>query len=180
MKDLVTKVEALMDSNFTNFQTSINACTPDEVDNYSTSSEDDVNAQYFALIHINVEDPLRTSQGHHYQFTVIDRSAHWPEAIPLETASASCTSALLSGWIARFGIPEDNTGVLFSPLNPVANGMVERFHSTLKAALISCCKDSNRFTQLPLVLLGLTTISKDALDVSAAEMVYGDPLIIHA
>ncbi|XP_068247829.1 uncharacterized protein [Palaemon carinicauda] len=63
--------------------------------------------------------------------------------------------------------------------NPAANGKVENFHHTLKAALMSRCKDSNWFTQVPWVLLGLR-ITNDTLDVSAAEMVYGDPLAVPA
>ncbi|XP_068240967.1 uncharacterized protein [Palaemon carinicauda] len=39
MKDLMTIVDALMNSHFTTFKTSINASTPDEVDNYATSTE---------------------------------------------------------------------------------------------------------------------------------------------
>ncbi|XP_068200656.1 uncharacterized protein [Palaemon carinicauda] len=112
----------------------------------------------------------------------------------------SCTSALLSRWIARFGIPEHITsdrGTTFTSqlwtslanllgitlhqktaYNPAANGMVELFHRTLKPALMSHCKDSNWFSPLYLVFLGLRTTSKDALFVSAAEMVYGNPLVI--
>ncbi|XP_068203672.1 uncharacterized protein [Palaemon carinicauda] len=64
--------------------------------------------------------------------------------------------------------------------NPAANGMVERFHRTLKAALMSRCKDSNWFTQLPSVLLGVRTTPNDALDVSAAGMVFGNTLVVPA
>ncbi|XP_068220159.1 uncharacterized protein [Palaemon carinicauda] len=38
----MSKVDAPMDSHFTTFQTSINASIPDEVNNYSTSTEADV------------------------------------------------------------------------------------------------------------------------------------------
>ncbi|XP_068205295.1 uncharacterized protein [Palaemon carinicauda] len=62
---------------------------------------------------------------------------------------------------------------------PAANGRVEDFHRTLKAALMSHCKDYSWFTQLSWVLLGLRTTPKDALDVSAAGMVYGDGLVVH-
>ncbi|XP_068235785.1 uncharacterized protein [Palaemon carinicauda] len=61
--------------------------------------------------------------------------------------------------------------------NPATKGMVERFHRTLPI-LMSCSNDSIWFTQLPWVLLGLVTTPKDALEVSAAEMVYGNPLIV--
>ncbi|XP_068205365.1 uncharacterized protein [Palaemon carinicauda] len=61
----------------------------------------------FASIHVYDVGPLLTSRGYCYMFTVINRSTRWPEAIPMETeASMSCTFALLSGWMARFGIPE--------------------------------------------------------------------------
>ncbi|XP_068233457.1 uncharacterized protein [Palaemon carinicauda] len=60
--------------------------------------------------------------------------------------------------------------------NLAANGMVERFHLTLKAALMSRCNDSNWFTQFPCVLLRLRTTTKEALDILAAERVYGNPV----
>ncbi|XP_066947109.1 uncharacterized protein [Macrobrachium rosenbergii] len=62
--------------------------------------------------------------------------------------------------------------------HPKSNGMVERFHCTLKAALMSCCNSSTWYSQLPLVHLGLQTTPKESLDLSAAEMVYGDRLMI--
>ncbi|XP_068220448.1 uncharacterized protein [Palaemon carinicauda] len=64
--------------------------------------------------------------------------------------------------------------------NPAANGRVKRFHLTLKAALISRCKDSNLFIHLPCVLLELKTTLEDYLDVLAAGMVYGNPLVVPA
>ncbi|XP_068227761.1 uncharacterized protein [Palaemon carinicauda] len=62
--------------------------------------------------------------------------------------------------------------------NPVDLGQVDRLHCTLKAALMSRYKDSNWFTQPPWFCLGLRTIPKDPLDVSAAEVMYGDLLVI--
>ncbi|XP_066947134.1 uncharacterized protein [Macrobrachium rosenbergii] len=62
--------------------------------------------------------------------------------------------------------------------HPESNGMVERFHCTLKAALMSRCNSLTWYLQLPWVLLGLQTTPKESLDLSAAEMVYGDPLMI--
>ncbi|XP_068228007.1 uncharacterized protein [Palaemon carinicauda] len=63
--------------------------------------------------------------------------------------------------------------------NLAANKMVKCFHCTLKAALISSCKDSNWFTQLSWGLLGLRTTPKDAMDVSVAEMTYKPPAEHH-
>ncbi|XP_068216307.1 uncharacterized protein [Palaemon carinicauda] len=48
------------------------------------------------------------------------------------------------------------------------------------AALMSHCNNSSWGTQLSHVLLRLGTTPKDALDVLADEIVYGDPLVIPA
>lgn len=155
----------------------------------------------FGHIHVDVVGPLPPSEGRRYLFTVIDRSTRWPEAVPMSDAtSASCASALLSGWIARFGIPEHITsdrGTSFTSqlwtslgqllgtsihhttaYNPEANGIVERFHRTLKAALMSRSNNSLWVSQLPWVLLGLRTTPKEGLDASPAEMVYGETLVV--
>ncbi|XP_068225663.1 uncharacterized protein [Palaemon carinicauda] len=107
----------------------------------------------FTYIYVDVLGPLLTSQGDHYSIIIIDHSTRWPEAIPMETAtSASCTSALRSRLIARFGISEH----------------------------ITSDRDSHWFTLIYWVLLGLRTTPKDTLNVSAAEMVYADLLFVSA
>ncbi|XP_068245234.1 uncharacterized protein [Palaemon carinicauda] len=146
---------------------------------------------------------LPSTSGHYYLLTAIGRSTRWPEAIPMVTTmSSSRTSSIVCGWIARFGISEDITsdkGSTFTSqlwtllanllgitlhqtttYNPAANGMVDCFHCTIKAALMFRCKNSDWFTQIPWVLLGLRATPKDTLDISSAEMVYGDPLVIPA
>ena len=62
--------------------------------------------------------------------------------------------------------------------HPQANGMVERWHRTLKASLTAKCSTSDWCSQLPWVLLGLRTMPKDGLIQSSAEMVYGQPLVV--
>ncbi|XP_068242275.1 uncharacterized protein [Palaemon carinicauda] len=157
----------------------------------------------FAYIYVDIVGPLHTSYGYRYLFTVIDRSNCWPEALPIQTAaSALSASALLSGWVVRFAnlehISSEKSTTFTSQLwtslvnlvaitlhqttayNPADNEIVECSHCTIKAALMSHCNDSNWFTQLPWVLLGLGTTPMDALNVSTAEMVYGNPLVIPA
>jgi transposase InsO family protein len=54
--------------------------------------------------------------------------------------------------------------------HPAANGLVERFHRTLKAAIM--------FHALPLVLLCIRSSFKAELHASSAEFVYGETLRI--
>ncbi|KFD66947.1 hypothetical protein M514_20813 [Trichuris suis] len=59
--------------------------------------------------------------------------------------------------------------------HPCSNGMVERFHRQLKAALM-CHPGTSWLQSLPLVLLGIRSAYGDHLKSSAAELVYGEPL----
>jgi cleavage and polyadenylation specificity factor subunit 1 len=61
--------------------------------------------------------------------------------------------------------------------HPAANGLVERFYRTLKAAIM-CHTDQQWTETLPLVLLGIRTAYKENLQASVAEFVYGEPLRI--
>ena len=153
----------------------------------------------FDSIHIDIVGPLPPSKGYTYLFTCIDRYTRWPEAIPMTDAtSESCASALLSGWISRFGVPATITSdrgrqfesALWNSLmnllgttrnrttsyHPQANGMVERFHRHLKGGLKARLVGSNWVDELPIVLLGIRATLKEGLSCSSAELVYGTTL----
>jgi len=155
----------------------------------------------FGHLHVDVVGPLPPSDGAQYLFTTTERSTRWPEAIPMKNATArDCAEALLHGWISRFGVPDDITsdrGPAFisqlwtslgelmganihhtTAYNPAANGMVERTHRTLKAALMARCTGPDWRAQLPWVLLGIRTSPKEGLRVSPAEMVFGETLVV--
>ncbi|XP_064093808.1 uncharacterized protein LOC135206315 [Macrobrachium nipponense] len=115
-------------------------------------------------------------------------------------SAAARASAFLSSWVSRFHIPNHITSnrdttftlQLWTSLNrflcthlhhttayhPKFNGMIERLHRTLKAALLSRCNFSTWYSQLPRVLLGLRTMPKKGLDLSVTELAHGNPLMI--
>ncbi|GBP83550.1 hypothetical protein EVAR_65638_1 [Eumeta japonica] len=55
------------------------------------------------------------------------------------------------------------------------NGLVERFHRQLKAAIV-CHENANWVESLPLVLLGIRSALKEDLQTTSAELLYGEPL----
>ncbi|PNF43220.1 hypothetical protein B7P43_G15439, partial [Cryptotermes secundus] len=61
--------------------------------------------------------------------------------------------------------------------HPAANGVVERFHRALKAAILSHA-DQHWTEPLPPVLLGIRTAFKEDLQESVTELVYGELLRI--
>ena len=60
--------------------------------------------------------------------------------------------------------------------NPQANGLCERFHRTMKAALCASLVDSSWVDRLPWVLLGLRSTPKEDLHSSSAQLVLGQSL----
>ncbi|GFO12379.1 Pol polyprotein [Plakobranchus ocellatus] len=132
---------------------------------------------------------------------VLEQTSRWPEVIPLSgISSTDCAKALIRNWISRFGVPLDVTsdretqftstlwGEIANQLgvqlhrttayHPQFNGLVERLHRTLKAALKARLQGPNWADELPWILLGLRTAPKEDIGSSAAELVYRTPLTV--
>ena len=68
------------------------------------------------------------------------------------------------------------TRIRTTAYHPAANGLIERFHRQLKAAL-KAHEDPSRWSeQLPLTLLGIRSTVKEDLSCSPAELVFGTTL----
>ena len=160
-----------------------------------------VPAERLSHLHVDIVGPLPPSHGFTHLITIVNRTTRWPEAIPLkETTAVDCARAFASSWISRFGIPTDMTsdrGSQFTSnlwtevaqrlalrlhrttaYHPQSNGLVERFHRSLKSALRARLTNDNWLDELPWMMLGLRTAPKEDLDASSAELVYGEPLTV--
>ncbi|UYV76785.1 hypothetical protein LAZ67_14002014 [Cordylochernes scorpioides] len=147
--------------------------------------------------------PLPHSENCTHILTAIDRYSKWPEAFPISDKTAiSVAKAFFRGWISRYGVPATITtdqgrefeSHLFKDLtsligtnrirttayNPAANGLVERLHRQIKAAIMASGNTINWIDALPLVLLGIRTSYKEDLKCTAAEMVFGTTLNLPA
>ncbi|CAB3379534.1 Hypothetical predicted protein [Cloeon dipterum] len=153
----------------------------------------------FSVLNLDLIGPLPPVNGFKYCLTIVDRFTRWCEAIPLEDATAEqiCRS-FLSQYVSRFGCPvkiitdqgrqfESNLFRKFAQqfgitlarttaYHPQCNGMVERMHRTLKAAIMCKQKDETWLDSLPLILLGLRCLYKEDIKATPAELVYGETL----
>ena len=153
----------------------------------------------FDHVHIDIVGPLPYANGFRYLLTCVDRFTRWPEAIPIvDIRAETVADAFFSGWIAHYGTPATITtgrGAQFesklwdnlcnqfgiirnrtTSYHPQSNGMVERFHRQLKAAIMAHESPNSWTITLPAVLLGVRSAVKERLGRSAAEMIYGTTL----
>lgn len=154
----------------------------------------------FEHINLDIVGPLPPSDGFEYCLTCIDRFSRWPEVIFLKDIRAeTIAKEFYNKWICRFGVPLRITSdqgrqfesALFNQLSkflgaqhhrttayhPSSNGMIERMHRTLKAA-IKCYSNVKWTDVIPTILMGMRSTMKEDIKTTSSEMVYGHPLRI--
>ena len=153
----------------------------------------------FRHVHMDIIGTLPINNDFRYCLTIIDRFLRWPEALPLTNIEAPTVfRAFIDQSISRYGALETLTtdqgsqfdSQLFLVLlqligcnrtrttayHPASNGMIQRWHRSLKSAIM-CHSNQEWSRSLSTVLLGLRT---NVLDIGAspAKFVFGTTLRI--
>jgi len=150
----------------------------------------------FEILHIDIVGPLPIDNGYSYLLTMLDRKTRWFEVVPLKSISANIVAnTLVSHWISRYGVPTtiiSDRGAQFesdlfqnlclslginhlssTAYHPQTNGMLERFHRTLKASLRILTTNSNWTKALPFVLLGWRNTPSKTTLASPSQLLFG-------
>ncbi|XP_029670938.1 uncharacterized protein LOC115240109, partial [Formica exsecta] len=136
----------------------------------------------FNHVHLDIIH-LPEIRGFKYCLTIIDRFSRFPIAIPLKDITATTVaSAFFDNWFesALFNALTNTVvskRIHTTPYHPASNGIIERWHRTLKASLM-CHSGTPWLDIVPTVLLGLRTAYKEDIKASPAEMLFGTTLRI--
>ena len=159
----------------------------------------------FSHIHVDIVGPLPPSCGHAHIFNIIYRTTRWPEAIPLQgTSTIDCARALIlhGSPVLEFHLtlhPTEELNLL-QPFGPLflnssvvncttllhtipksmvkVNGLVERFHRTMKAALKARLTESTGSMSYHGCYSDYVLLQRMIAHSSSAELVYGELLIV--
>jgi len=139
--------------------------------------------QRFDYINLDLIGPLPQSGQYRYSSTIIDRYTRWPEAIEDMHANTVASALITTNQGRQFesqlfhelsrllGIDHLRT----TAYHPQANGIIERWHRALRAAIM--CKNRENWPQkLSLILLGMRSAFKPDIQTTSAQLVYGTTL----
>ena len=152
----------------------------------------------FSEIVIDMVGPLpKSKRGNSFMLTIMDRMSRYPEAIPVRNAKAKTVVHHLIQYFTRFGLPKriqsdkgsNFTGAYFrdqmrqlgidhitsTPYHPESQGIVERFHQTLKSILRKMCDTNDQVwdDKLPFALFAIRSAPSETLGLSPFELIFG-------
>ncbi|XP_076049782.1 uncharacterized protein LOC143030516 [Oratosquilla oratoria] len=152
----------------------------------------------FRKIVIDCVGPLpKTPRGFQFLFTIVDCATRYPEAIPLRRITAKNVVRALIHFFTQVGLPtvvqsdqgSNFTSRLFnqvmeslgvrqsrsSAYHPQSQGVVERFHQTLKRVLRTFCIETGRDWDegVDLLLFAIRDSVQESLGYSPFQLIYG-------
>lgn len=155
-------------------------------------------SQPFEHLVIDCVGPLpRSKSGSTYLLTVMCASTRYPSAYPLRTITAKSVVKALTQFISIFGIPKilqsdqgsNFTSHLFSQVlkllhirhnkasayHPQSQGVLERFHQSLKSLLRAYCTEMKGDWEegLPWLLLSAREVCQESTGFSPNDLVFG-------
>ena len=153
----------------------------------------------FKRVAVDIVGPIepRSERKSRYILTMIDYATRYPEAVALPGIETERVAEALVEMFSRVGIPDEmltDCGSQFTaevmkdvsrllslqqitttPYHPICNGLIERFHMTLKQMLRRMCaerpKDWDKY--LPGLLFAIREVPQESLGFSPFELLYG-------
>ena len=155
-------------------------------------------AQPFENLIVDCVGPLpKTSRSKQYLLTIMCTSTRFPEAIPLGNIGTTAICDALTLFFSRYGLPksiQSDNGSNFtsrhfkqylqsqgiehsvsSPYHPESQGVLERFHGTLKSMMRAYCLEHNKDWDvgIPLLLFAIRDSVQESLGFSPFELIFG-------
>ena len=152
----------------------------------------------FEHIVVDIVGPLpKSSSGAEYLLTIMDRFSRFPEAIPIRSIKAPNIIKHLIHFFSRFGLPksiQSDQGsnfmshffknqlrewgikhIVSSPYHAQSQGVLERFHQTLKSMMRKFCLNVSKAWEndLPFLLFAIRSVPNESLGLSPFEIVFG-------
>ena len=151
----------------------------------------------FKRVAVDIVGPIepRSDQKNRYILTMIDYATRFPEAVPLPGVESERVAEALVQMFSRVGIPDEmltDCGSQFTaevmqevsrllslqqltttPYHPMCNGLVERFHATLKQMLRRMCAERPKDWDLPALLIAIREVPQESLGFAPFELLYG-------
>ena len=157
-----------------------------------------VSSEPFEKILIDCVGPLpKSKRGNEYLLTIMDSVSRYPEAFPIRSIHSKTIVNKLVEFFTKFGFPKTiqsdqgsnftskvfqqamrEMGVkqqLSSVYHPESQGVLERFHSTLKKMLTKYCNTQGKDWDegVPLMLFAIREAPQESLGCSPNEILFG-------